>query len=136
VSERITEAELEQIADAVRGDSDRGDAGMPGRLADPQPFDDSLNDSIVRALVAEVRRLRALIVATCDPDQSLGEIITKAREMWAEACAIRDEQAVGTLPMVLGSPAGEPRVRLAGIPEDAAGVKRIWINGKPFVPEA
>jgi hypothetical protein len=60
MTKRITEAELREIAAAV-GEGPRDEHPMPARLRDVRAYDDYGHDDIVRALVAEVRRLRSLI---------------------------------------------------------------------------
>ena len=126
-SERITEAELRTI--------ERLEDGNRAALL------------FALRLVAEVRRLRGLIVGVAGvfvggPGQCIACYHTlpdhrsdcDAAPVVAEASAIRDEGVIGPIPVMLGSP--EPQVQWVGIPKDAAGVKRVWINGKPFVPES
>ena len=121
MTERITEAELADVERALVPSLSYAKGVTEGEA--------NLARGVQR-YIAEVRRLRGLIADWHSPEHD-------ERRLWPaledEARAIREEGVIGPIPVMLGSP--EPQVQWAGIPKDAAGVKRVWINGKPFVRE-
>ena len=97
MSERITEAELQQIAAAIEP-VNRDENLMPDIGMWQDGDDMGHNDGTVRALVAEVRRLRKLI-ATLRFSEPVDGVLAEEepgadwRRLIAEARAIREELA-------------------------------------------
>jgi len=135
MTERITEAELADVERALVPSLSYAKGVTEGEA--------NLARGVWR-YIAEVRRLRGLIAAYVDRRDSgtVFEMVAAGKAIEAEAYAIRDEganarlgAAVDDLGRTLDKLESEPRFMSSLIMVGQATPLRVWVDGKPFVPE-